>query len=93
MHWKPVFMILAKKNRIWFNFIETLKSLIETQENTYAIHATMIIPHLVLCKTKSESDGSNSKTIAWRLKQYHKGELGELFIEGKGLQLRLVKSN
>ena len=51
VHWKPVFMILAE-NRIGFNFIETLNrtlnSLIETQENTYAMHATMIFPHLML---------------------------------------------
>ena len=95
MHWKPVFMMLAK-NRIGFNFLETLKitlnSLIETQENTYATHATMIFPHLMLCKTKSESDGLNSKTIARRLKQWHKGKLDELFNEGKALQMRLAKS-
>ena len=56
------------------------------------MHATMIFPHLMLCKTKSESDGSNSKTIARRFKQWHKGELDELFNEGKALQICLVKS-
>ena len=72
VYWKPVFMIHAK-NRIGFNFIETLNrtlnSLIETQENTYAMHATRIFPHLMLYEIKSASDGSNSKTIARRLKQ------------------------
>ena len=34
----------------------------------------------------------NSKTIARRLKQWHKGELDELFNEGKALQMRLAKS-
>ena len=88
-------MILAKKI-IGFNFIETLirtlNSLIKMQENTYAMHATMIFPQLMLCKTKSESDGSNSKTIARRHKQWHKGELDEIFNEGKALQMRLAKS-
>ena len=56
------------------------------------MHATMIFPHLMLCKTKSESVGSNSKTIARRLRQWHKGELDELFNEGNALQMRLVKS-
>ena len=82
VHRKTVFMILAK-NRIGFNFIETLKrtlnSLTETQENTYAMHATMIFPHIMLCKTKSESDGSNSLTIARRLKQWHKGKQDNFF--------------
>ena len=52
----------------------------------------MMFPQLMLFKTISESDGSNSKTIARRLKQWHKGELDELFKEGKALQMRLVKS-
>ena len=56
------------------------------------MHATMIFPHLMLCKTKSESDASNSKTIARRHKQWHEGDLGQLFNEGKSLQMRLVKS-
>ena len=46
----------------------------------------------MLCRTKSDSDGSNSKTIAKRLKQWHKSELDELFNEGKALQMRLAKS-
>ena len=46
----------------------------------------------MLCKTKSESDGSKSKTKARRLKQWHKGELDEFFNEGKALQMRLAKS-
>ena len=95
MHWKPVFMILAK-NRFGFNFIEilnrTLNPLNETQKKTYAMHALMIIPHLNLCKTKSESDVSNSKTTARRLKQWHTGELDEFFNERKALQTLLVKS-
>ena len=77
VHWKPVFMILGK-NTVVFNFIETLNralnSLNETQENTYAFHATMIFPHLVLCKPKSESDDSNFKIIAKTLKQWHRAE-------------------
>ena len=88
-------MILAK-NRIGFNFIETvnrtLNSLIETQENTYARHATMIFPQPMQCKTKLESDGLNSKTVARRLRHWHKCELDELFNEGKELQTRVVKS-
>ena len=51
-----------------------------------------IFPHLVQCKTKLEKNGSHSKTIERRLKQWHKGELDKLFNEGKALQMCLVKS-
>ena len=96
VHWKPVFMILSK-NKVAYNFIETLKrtlnSLIENNENTFAMHAAMIFPHLLLCKTKSEIDGSFSKTIARRLKQWQDGDLDGLYNEGKALQMRLLKGS
>ena len=89
-------MILSK-NKVGYNFIETLNktlnSLIENNENTFAMHAAMIFPHLLLCKTKSEIDGSLSKTIARRLKQWQDGDLDELYNEGKALQMRLLKGS
>ena len=85
------------KNKVGYNFIETLNrtlnSLIENNENTFAMHAAMIFPHLLLCKTKSKIDGSLSKTIARRLKQWQDGDLDELYIEGKALQMRLLKGS
>ena len=96
VHWKPVFMILSK-NKVRYNFIETLSrtlnSLIENNENTFAMHAAMIFPHLLLCKTKSEIDGSLSKSIARRLKQWQDGDLDGLKNEGKALQMRLLKGS
>ena len=96
VHWKPVFMILSK-NKVGYNFIETLNrtlnSLIENNENTLAMHAAMIFPHLLLCKTKSENDGPLSKTIARRLKQGQDGDLYGLYNEGKALQMRLLKGS
>ena len=94
VHWKPVFMILAK-NKVGYNFIETLNrtlnSLIENNEKTFAMLAAMIFPHLLLCKTKSEIDGSLSKLIARRLKQWQDGDLDELYSKRKALQMRLLK--
>ena len=55
------------------------------------MQATMIFPHLMLCRSKSESDGSNSKFTARRLKQLHQIELDEFFKDRKALQIRLVK--
>ena len=89
-------MILSK-NKVGYNFIETLNrtlnSLIENNENTFAMHAAMIFPHLLLCKTKSEIDGSLSKRIARRLKQWQDGDLDGLYNEGKALQMRLLKGS
>ena len=72
VHWKPVFMILSK-NKVGYNFIETLNrtlySLIENNENSFAMPTAMDFPRLVLCKTKFENDGYLSKTIARRLKK------------------------
>ena len=81
-------MILSK-NKVGYNFIETLKrtlnSLIKNNENTFAMHAAMIFPHLLLFKTKSKNDGCLSKTIARRLKQWQDGDLDGLYNEGKEL--------
>ena len=86
VHWKLVFMILSK-NKVAENFIETinttLNSLIENNENTFAMHAAMIFSHLLLDKTKSENDGSLSKTIARRLKQWEDGDLDGLNKKGR----------
>ena len=73
VHWKPVFMILSK-NKVSYKFIETLNrslnSLIENNKNTFAMHTAMIFPHLLLCKIKSQNDGSLYKTVARRLKRW-----------------------
>ena len=87
-------MILSKI-KFGVNFIETLNrtlnSLIENNENTFAMHAARIFTHLLLCKTKSENDESLSKTEARRFKQWQDGDLDGLYNEGKALQMRLLK--
>ena len=70
-----------------------MNSLIENNENTFAMHAARIFPHLLLCKTKSKNDGSLSKTIARRLKQWKDGDLDGVDNEGKALQMRLLKGS
>ena len=57
------------------------------------MHAAMVFPHLLLCKTKSEFDEFISKTIARRLKQWQDGDLDGLYNEGKALQMRLLKGS
>ena len=88
-------MILSK-NKNGYNFIATLNRTLKpnrNNKNTFAMHAAMIFPHLLLCKTKSEIDGSLSKTIARRLKQWQDGDLDGLNNEGKALQMRLLKGS
>ena len=57
------------------------------------MHAAMIFPHLIMCKTKSKNDGSLSKTLVGRLKQWQDGDLDGLYNEGKALQMRLTKGS
>ena len=79
--WKPVSVVLSE-NKVNYNFNETLNrtlnSLIESNENTFAMLAAMIFPNLLLCKTKSKIDESLSKTIARRLEQWQEGDLDDL---------------
>ena len=96
VHWKPFFMILSK-TKVGYNFKLTLKrtrnSHIENNENTFAMHAAMIFPHLLLRKTKSENNGSLFTTIARRLKQWQNGDLDGLYNEWKALQMLLTKGS
>ena len=67
IHWNLILRILSK-NKAGYNFIQTLRrtliSLIENNEIKFAMHAVMILQHILLCKTKTENDESLSKTKA-----------------------------
>ena len=89
VNWKQRFIVLSK-NKPAFQFLELLNqqllSLEEERPNSnVAMEAAMIFPHLLLPKTKSETNGSNSK-ILWK-----QGLLGEFFTEAKALQIRHPK--
>ena len=71
VNWKLRFIVLIK-NQPGFQFIELLNqqllSLVEkTPNSNVAMKAAMILPHLMLPKTKSETNGSNSKTLSRRI--------------------------
>ena len=53
--------------------------------------AAMILPHLLLPKTKSETNGSYSETFSRRIFLWKQGLLDELFTEAKALQIRHPK--
>ena len=97
VHWKPIFFILSK-NKVGFTYVESLNVLLTPLANNslnsdVAFYAAFVFPHLVLPKTKREVDGSISKIIGRRLKQWNAGQIEELFEEAKAIQMRLVKNN
>ena len=48
----------------------------------------MILPHFLLLKTKSETNGFNYKTLSRRIVLRMQGLQDELFTEAKALQIR-----
>ena len=95
VNWKPRFIVLSK-NKPGFQFIELLNQQMlllveETPNSNVAMKAAMILPHLLLPKTKSETNGSNSTTLSRRIILWKQGLLDELFIEAKALQIRHPK--
>ena len=81
-----------------FTYVESLNVLLTPLANNslnsdVAFYAAFVFPHLVLPKTKREVDGSISKIIGRRLKQWNAGQIEELFEEAKAIQMRLVKNN
>ena len=78
VNWKPRFIILSK-NKPGFQFIELLNqqllSLVEeTPNSNIAMKAAIILPHLLLHKTKLETNGTNSKTLCCRLTLRKQGQ-------------------
>ena len=65
-------LIVLSKSKPGLQFIDLLKqqllSLVkETPNSNVAMKAAMILPHLLLPKIKSETNGSNSKTLSRRI--------------------------
>ena len=53
----------------------------------------MILPHLILSRTKNTDDGSNNKTIKRRLRAWHSCNSSELLYEVKTIQIRVNSRN
>ena len=52
----------------------------------------MVIPHLILARTRMEDDASNNKTIARRLDQWTNWDIDSLFLEAKSVQERMSRT-
>ena len=57
----------------------------ETSNSNVAMKTAMILPHLLLPKTKSETNGSNSKTLSRRIILWKQGLLDEFFTVAEAL--------
>ena len=63
----------------------------EIPDSIVAMKTAMFLPHLLLTKTKPETNGSNSKTLSHRIVFRKQGLLEELFTDAKVLQFRHPK--
>ena len=97
VHWKPDFLILSK-NKVGSRFVESLNVALSECENInhnseVGMLAAMVMPHLILARTKMGNDRSVSKINARRLDLWINCEFELLFLEAKGVQDRLTRSN
>ena len=92
VHWRPKFFTL-KKNKTGHAFIDTLHTTLSAllDRSQDALLVAMVMPHLVLPRTKSENDGSQNQTLTRRLEMWLNGQFDDLFHEAKALQLRLKR--
>ena len=92
VHWKPKFITLPK-NKIGHLFIDTMNILFEqvaekkSNEET-ALYASMLMPHLVLARTRTDREQSIGKTLERRLHAWLRCDFEALFTEAKALQQR-----
>ena len=94
-HWKPGFFTVSK-NKTWLKFVEILPVIFDQgaiggPNAKVALTAAMLMPHLILARTKTDTDTSNNKTITRRLNSWVQGDMKSLFSEAKALQTRLPK--
>ena len=89
-HWKPkVFDLL--KNRTGIQFVKTLVviflALIDKDQFSHkALKAAMVMPHLILARTKDKNDGSLSEMLSSRINLWVNSDFGNIFHEVNALQ-------
>ena len=72
VHCKAIFFMLPR-NKKGLMFIDSLKEILFTTLNDSiaetAINCAMVMPHLILAKTRTKNDASNNKTFARQIDQ------------------------
>ena len=91
VNWKPHFIVLSRNKFIELLNQQLLSLVEETPNSNVAMKAAMILLHLLLSKTKSETNGSHSKTLSGRIILWKQGLLDEFSIEAKALQIKHPK--
>ena len=80
--------MFLSKNKPGFQFIEFLNQQLlsfveETPNSNVAMKSAMILPHLLLTETKSETNGTNSKTLSRLLFLWKQGLLDDFSLKQK----------
>ena len=71
---------------------EILSATLSDSNIETAMYCAMVMPHLILARTKMEDDASNNKTIARRLDQWTKWDVDSLFLEEKSVTERISRT-
>ena len=95
IHWKPQFVFLSE-NKTGHCFIKNLSIIFnevaeKTRSSNMALYYVMVMPHLVLARTKENRETSIGKTIQRGLEAWLSCEFEALFNEANALQLRIPK--
>ena len=92
---KAIFFTLPK-NKTGIKFTDTLNEILSanlTDSNAEtAIYCPMVMPHLILARTRMEDDAAYNKTVAGRLDQWIKWDIDSLFLETKVIQERMSRT-
>ena len=94
VHWRSRFFSLGK-NKVGTKFVDTLRAILHIftdrkGKNDIPMKLMMILPHLMLPRTKSENAGSNA-IIQRRLDSLTQCKFLELYNEARTMQVRLPK--
>ena len=84
------------RNQTGLKFTDTLSEILSvtlTDSNAEtAMCCAMVMPYLILARTRTEYDASNNKNIARRLDQWIKRDIDSLYIEPKAFQERMSRT-
>ena len=94
VHWRSRFFSLGK-NKGGTKFVDTMRAILQIftdrkGKNDIPMKLMMILPHLILPRTKAENAGSNA-IIQRRLDSLTQCQFLELYNEARAIQVRLPK--
>ena len=93
VYWKAIFFTLPRnKTGIKFTLIEIMSSTSNDCNAETLMYCAMVVPHLILAKTRTEDGASNNKIIARRLDRWVRWDIYSLFFEAKPIKKRMSRT-